>query len=164
VKPKQGIDWASEKEGRADYAFHLMLGHHGLFSLTPVFILSLGGMGFALLGFVKATRLYGGLTWVALLTLVITLVVLAFYILYVPDRSRNYGGWACGARWLLWLTPLLILSAVPAVDWLSSRLWGRGLSYLLLAFSVLSASYPAWNPWRHPWLYNLFTEMKWINY
>jgi hypothetical protein len=164
AKPKQGIDWASEKEGRADYAFHLMLGHHGLFSLSPVFILSLGGMGFALIGFVQATRLYAGLTWVALLTLVITLVVLAFYIFYVPDRSRNYGGWACGARWLLWLTPLLILSAVPAVDWLGTRRWGRGLGYMLLAFSVLSASYPAWNPWRHPWLYNLFTEMKWINY
>ncbi|MFL5244833.1 MAG: hypothetical protein ACJ8FY_22255 [Gemmataceae bacterium] len=163
-KPKQGIDWASAKEQRGDYAFHLTLGHHGLFSLTPVFVLALGGIGFAAFRFMQSIRLYGGLTWVSLLTLCVTLVVLAFYIFYVPDRSRNYGGWACGARWLLWLTPLLILSAVPAADWLGLRRWGRGLGYILLAVSVFSASYPAWNPWRHPWLYNLLTEMKLLDY
>src|SRR5262249_1339492 len=109
-------------------------------------------------------KLLDGWTWLSLLTGVITLVILAFYIFYVPARSRNYGGWAAGARWLLWLTPLLLLTAIPVADWLGRKRWGRGLGYLLLAMSVFSASYPAWNPWRHPWLYNLMSELKWITY
>jgi len=41
---RRGIDWAPDKEGRATYAFHLLLGHHGLFSLTPVLLLSAAGL------------------------------------------------------------------------------------------------------------------------
>ena len=43
---------------------------------------------------------------------------------------------------------------LPAADWLGRRRWGRALAVVLLALSVLSASYPSWNPWRHPWIYN----------
>ena len=42
------IDFASRHENKADYAFHMLLGHHGLFSLTPIWLLSLGGMIWAL--------------------------------------------------------------------------------------------------------------------
>jgi len=34
----------------------------------------------------------------------------------------------------------------------------------LLALSVLSVSYPAWNPWRHPWIYNLLEALDRIKY
>ena len=43
-KIKGGIDFARFKETKAEYAFHLLFGHHGLFSLTPVMLLSLAGM------------------------------------------------------------------------------------------------------------------------
>ena len=43
-KPTPGIDFARTRESRAWYAFHLLLGHHGAFSLTPIFLLSLVGM------------------------------------------------------------------------------------------------------------------------
>jgi hypothetical protein len=163
-KPKQGIDWASDKESRGVYAFHLLIGHHGLFSLTPVFVLALGGVAWGFLRFVKARSLLDNMTWITLLTLALTLTLLGFYIFYVPDRSRNYGGWDVGARWLLWLTPFLLLSAIPVADWLGIRRWGRWFGYVLLAVSVFSASYFAWNPWRHPWLYNLLSEMNWVGY
>jgi len=163
-KPKQGIDWASDKESRGVYAFHVLIGHHGLFSLTPVFVLAVAGVASGFLRFLKAGTLLNNMTWICLLTLALTLILLGFYIFYVPDRSRNYGGWAVGARWLLWLTPLLLLSAVPAADWLGTRRWGRWFGYVLLAVSVFSASYFAWNPWRHPWLYNLLSEMNWVGY
>jgi hypothetical protein len=52
----------------------------------------------------------------------------------------------------------------PAVDWLAPRRWGRILAYLFLTISVISASYPAWNPWRHPWLYNWMEKLDWIRY
>src|SRR5262249_31839679 len=37
-----GIDFA--REPKQTYAFHLMLGHHGLFSLTPIWVLAMGGV------------------------------------------------------------------------------------------------------------------------
>jgi hypothetical protein len=76
----------------------------------------------------------------------------------------NYGGWTSGPRWLMWLTPLWLVALAPAADWLSGRRWGRGVAYVLLALSVLSASYPAWNPWRHPWLYNALQALDWVRY
>ncbi|HWG43842.1 MAG TPA: hypothetical protein VN688_13780, partial [Gemmataceae bacterium] len=43
---QRGIDWAKNKEGKAAYAFNLLLGHHGWFSLTPIYLLALAGMVF----------------------------------------------------------------------------------------------------------------------
>jgi hypothetical protein len=159
----------------------VLLGHHGLFSLTPVFLLGLVGMvvGLTKLGAPKSDisvadtvlprsrpmfvdpRVLGVFGGVALL---ITIVVVCFYVFGVGERSRNYGGWSIGPRWLIWLTPLFLLSMLPVCDWLAGRKWGRGLAYALLAVSVLSASYPTFNPWRHPWLYNLMDTFGGIPY
>jgi hypothetical protein len=49
-------------------------------------------------------------------------------------------------------------------DRLAGRRWGRLVGYVLLGVSVLSASYPAWNPWRHPWLYNLMEYYGVLSY
>src|SRR5262249_4601841 len=105
-----------------------------------------------------------GRALVVMLTLGITVIVLGFFILVVPDRNRNYGGWTSGPRWLMWLTPLWLLTLLPAADWLAARRWRRGLGYILLAISVFSASYPAFNPWRHPWLYHLLESAGWVQY
>jgi hypothetical protein len=175
-KEQHGIDWAYQVEGRGMYAFHLLLGHHGLFALSPIYLLSVAGM---LWGMSRWREQVGtgaqpagmtphrhppSLALVALLTLVLTLLVVGFYTLVVNDRNRNYGGWTSGPRWLMWLTPFLLLTLLPVADWLSTRRWGRGLAYLVLAMSVLSASYPAWTPWRHPWLYDFFEARGWIRY
>lgn len=42
---KRNIDFARRNMGetRFEYALHLLIGHHGLFSLTPLFLLSLLG-------------------------------------------------------------------------------------------------------------------------
>jgi hypothetical protein len=157
---KQGIDF--QHEDKLVYAFHLLLGHHGLFSLTPIFLLSLAGIGFCLSsnrpglspGRKSALKILGTIS------LVVMLVVIGFYII----KTNNYGGWTSGPRWLIWLTPLFLLTMIPAADWLALRRWGRALAYVFLAISVLSVSYPAWNPWRHPWLYNLMEKWGWIGY
>jgi hypothetical protein len=97
---------------------------------------------------------------IAGLTITLLVVVIGFYII----NTGNYGGWTAGPRWLMWLTPFLLLSMRPALDWLAPRRWGRIVAYLLLAISAISASYPAWNPWRHPWLYNWMEKLDWIRY
>ncbi|MBI1916665.1 MAG: hypothetical protein HYS12_18310 [Planctomycetes bacterium] len=149
VKP--GIDFARLKEDRLTYAFHVLVGHHGLFSLTPIFLLAVIGMLWGI------ARLWAGL---AGLTLVLTVIVVGFYLI----KSDNYGGWTAGPRWLMWLTPFWLLAMLPVVDRLGKSRGGRALAYLLLAVSVMSMSYPAWNPWRHPWIYRFMDENGWIPY
>lgn len=90
----------------------------------------------------------------AIATAVITLVVLAFYLTR-PQMDRNYGGGTCCLRWLVWLTPLWLLTMLPVADRLGRSWWGRSLGLALLAISVFSAHYAADNPWENPWIYNL---------
>jgi hypothetical protein len=170
-KTKPGIDWAGGKETRAEYAFHLFLGHHGLFSLTPIWVLALGGMFvglFVLLrrrkeppeGDADGPERAGVPPFLYPLTLAVTVVVLGFYLV----RSDNYGGWTNGLRWLMWLSPLWLLCLLPVADRLARRGWSRALGYLFLAVSIFSVNYMSWNPWRHPWLYNLMRFFGWEGY
>jgi hypothetical protein len=171
---RHGIDWAHLKESKATYGLHLLVGHHGLFSLTPILLLAIAGSVIGLfhlrrpggankpaLKVEPSGSLHPPLTvLLAQMTLLLTVVVVGFYI----DKSDNYGGWTAGPRWLMWLTPLWLLTMLPVVDWLAERRWGRGLALVLLALSVLSASYPAWNAWRHPWIFTFMEAQGWINY
>jgi hypothetical protein len=185
---RHGIDFAYQHETKAAYAFHLLLGHHGLFSLTPIFLFGLAGAVATLFslarrrtsGAASAPREPSAVSYdpgsiiktgaltrparrnalIAALTLTLLVAVVTFYII----NTGNYGGWTAGPRWLIWLTPFLLLSMQPAVDWLAPRRWGRILAYLFLAISVISASFPAWNPWRHPWLYNWMEKFDLFRY
>jgi MFS family permease len=162
---KRGIDAAHFRETKAAYAFHLLLGHHGWFSLTPINFLGLAGMivGVALLlrrrpgDEAPARALWAELTAA---TLALSVVVIGFYV----RKTGNYGGNSAGPRWLAWLAPSWLLSMLPVLDWLGTRRWGRALALALLAVSVLSASYPAWGPWRQPWVYNWMDARGWVPY
>ncbi len=167
VKP--GIDFARRKESVGAYAFHVLLGHHGLLSLTPYVLLALVGMVRASgrrkppvaseenRGLTPPARLHVSF---ARLTLGLTILIVAFYLV----KSDNYGGWTNGPRWLMWLTPFWLLAMLPIVDQLSSKQGGRCMSYSLLALSVMSVSYSLWNPWRHPWIYRWMDANGWIPY
>jgi hypothetical protein len=155
------------------YAFNVLLGHHGLFSLTPIWLLSAAGclMWLGATGSLTASVLRGdagistapGKRVLAAITLVTTVVVLAFYLTR-PQIDRNYGGGTCCLRWLLWLTPLWLVTLLPAADWLGTSRWGRGLAIVMLIVSVFSVLYAADNPWSHPWIFDYWVAMGWINY
>ena len=166
-----GIDF--NQEPTATYAFHLLLGHHGWFSLTPAFLASLAGL-------ILLTRTAGANVLNVLgravsptervftpallgpLTLAVSAVVFGFYL--TRTQSYNYGGNTSGPRWLFWLIPLWVLAAAPAADRLGRANLGRVVAALLLGFSVLSVFYPAWNPWRSPWVLQLCERAGWVSY
>ena len=62
------------------------------------------------------------------------------------------------------LTPLWLAAMLPTADALAESKAGRSFGLACLAASVFSASYPAWNPWRHPWLYNLLDALGQVPY
>ena len=66
-----------------------------------------------------------------------------------------------GPRWMFWFTPLWLVVMSPAADLMAGRRWTRAVALVLLALSVLSAAYPTWNPWTHPWLYDFWYYMGW---
>ncbi|OWK47207.1 hypothetical protein [Fimbriiglobus ruber] len=165
--PHKGVDFADEP--KAVYAFHLLFGHHGWFSLTPVWLLGAGG----LLGLLTASRAdiktvlalkKTSPVWtprlLGVLAVVVSLVVFAFYVV----KTNNYGGNTSGPRWLFWLIPLWLLGTIPAADWVGRFSTGRLGAAVLLGFSVLSVFYPAWNPWRNPWVLQLLEVTGWLVY
>ena len=156
-----GIEFAKYTETRWMYAFHLLFGHHGWFSLTPINLLGAAGMVAALLvlriwrAAVSAVlggpdRLHRAAAWAVTTagSLAVSVVVFVFYAFVT--QTANYGGWTNGPRWLLWLTPLWLFALLPVADWLGRRRWGRVLCLVLLALSVLSASYSALEPVAAP--------------
>ena len=127
-----GID--KPKDSTLVYLFHLTFGHHGLFSLTPILLLALFSLVWPRFGDNgdRLRRLRSILGWG---TLVLSLVILGFYL--SKTESYNYGGWTCGPRWFIWLTPLWILGAVPILDALAGSRIGRGVMMVALGWSAL---------------------------
>jgi hypothetical protein len=169
---RRGVDWAREKETHAMYLFHSFFGHHGIFSLTPVWVLSVVGLLIAMLRGRSTPTVApdpGGGVWsrigawrvLAGLTLLISVVVVGFYLVLAPIilEQRNYGGWTLGPRWLMWLTPLWLLVLLPAADRFGRSRLGRAVASVLLALSVLSATVPDGIPWHHPWIYTILEQM-----
>mgnify|MGYP000933213502 CR=1 FL=1 len=149
----RGLDRGEQSP--AVYAANVLVGHHGIFSLTPVWLLSFAGMGVWML-----RRGDPRLRWAAAGTAAISLACLAFY-LGQPVINRNYGGMTSGLRWMFWLAPLWLLAMLPVADCFAKRRWTRGFALILLLFSALSVAYPTWNPWTHPWLMDFSQYMGW---
>jgi hypothetical protein len=141
-------------EPHARYFFHMTFGHHGVFSLTPIFLFSAWGA-------LKLIRAGGRITAIvdtkgpplvalAYVTLVLTIVLITFYT-WNP-KARNYGGMTQGLRWLFWLIPLWLFMLPKGIEPGEKKPWIRRLALLALAISVLSVGYAIRNPWSHPWI------------
>ncbi len=88
------LDALNERpEPKLIYFFHMTLGHHGVFSLTPIFLFSALG---AVRLLAERNPARSSMRAVALLTAVLTAVLLAFYT-WNP-KARNYGGSTQGLR------------------------------------------------------------------
>lgn len=151
----QGVDRG--EPSRLTYAWHVLIGHHGILSLTPAWLLVVPG----LIGLGSRRRGDAGLARFAAAIGAVSLVVIGFYLCR-PQLDRNYGGNTAGFRWAFWLAPLWVAAIVPAVDRLSRSKPGRGLALLLLAVSVVSVAYPTWSPWTMPWIQRWLTHAGWL--
>ncbi|HUY35523.1 MAG TPA: hypothetical protein VMV69_22460 [Pirellulales bacterium] len=154
-KPKNRSEIDQGEPDQAVYALHVLIGHHGIFSLTPIWLLSVGGMVWLCLRREPDWRALG------LLLTSVSLVTIAFY-LSVSQNDRNYGGMSSGFRWVFWFSPLWLVGMLPLCDAAAGRRWTRGAALVLLALSVVSVSYPTWNPWTHPWLLDFMLDNHWV--
>jgi len=129
------------------YLMHMTFGHHGLFSMTPIWIFAFIGL-FAALFEDRGWRLLS-----AWMLFVIVLVTFAFY--WMVNTERNYGGFCHGMRWLLWLTPIWLLYLPRMLDALSNSRFGRMLVWIAVGISIFSVADTWPNPWHYSWLHRI---------
>jgi hypothetical protein len=157
---KKGVDLG--EENRLLYIVHFMVGHHGIFSVTPVWILSIVG---AVLWIRRSERLTltstEGLRRFAMsdsaIALALVATSIACFVFYASRdvEDRNYAGVCSGFRWVFWLVPAWIWLSVPAIERAAGSKRMRGLVAACLLISVFSATIPWPNPWTHPWPYKV---------
>lgn len=146
----QGVDQA--KDSFWVYFLHCTIGHHGIFSLTPVFLLSL--LGWLACPLWWKSRLKS----IHLLGIALTIIVIGFYL--SKTENYNYGGVSVALRWTLWLTPFWLLAIVPLFNRFGSWQILRIPALLFLCFSIFSAWYPANAPWTQPWLFKVMEQWE----
>jgi hypothetical protein len=137
----QGIDALREPKGL--YAFHVLLGHHGVFSMTPLLV-------FAVIELVREVR-RGEDRAVSVANGAALAAVLAFLIFW----STNYGGWCVGMRWFV---PPMAVLLVYFGYWLERVPLSRLQNGLVMAAFAVSAyntqdalsgpfQYSRWHNW-----------------
>lgn len=138
------------------YFVHCTIGHHGLLSLTPVWLLTLVGWirWRKWPDYRQRTMLVVGAS--------LTVVVLGFYL--SRTQNYNYGGNSVALRWMLWLVPLWLIAMIPVFDAWGSRRGFQVFASILLAASIVSAQLPGSNPWQSTWLLTLMEKWKWVDY
>jgi hypothetical protein len=117
------------------YALEVLFGWHGLLLVSPVLLAGAWGMARACRRGLPA----GEPAWP---WRVLAAGILAQWLGH-SLLAGSYGGWSYGYRYLLPVTPLLLLAAAAVV----SRPAGRRLLFAALPLSVLFAALGAYHPW-----------------
>ncbi|PYV43681.1 MAG: hypothetical protein DMG06_09695 [Acidobacteria bacterium] len=138
------------------YLFNMLLGHHGIFSLSPIFIFTVFGIALVVGQPGNPLKAYG------LLTVLLTTVLLIFYTFFAGQR--NYGGMTNGLRWSFWLIPSWLMFLPFGLGWKASQRWFRGMALMFLVVSAASAFYATRNPWTRPWLHQFLYYIGWVKY
>lgn len=146
------FDWFNlHPEPKGLYLFHMTFGHHGLFSLSPIFLFSIYACLRNMAGRDRPLRAISSLTFG------LTVAMLAFYT--VNPKARNYGGSTSGLRWLFWLIPFWLIVLPTGLSAVRENKTARRLSMLALMLSVLSVGYALRSPWSHPWILDLMEHL-----
>lgn len=150
---RRGVD--KGEPSKLIYLSQMTFGHHGLFSLTPLWLLVPAGLLLGILrGSPESRRL--------VLAISVASVVCFLFYLNRPLIDRNYGGVSVCFRWLLWFAPLWLLVATPVMAWFNATPTRRGTLYTMLALSVFSMSASLESPWQSPWIYRFWQFLGWL--
>ncbi len=150
----RGLDKA--RDSVPAYIFHCLIGHHGVFSLTPILLLMIPGYYFATRDKTSRLRI------IHFMGIFLTAAIFAFY--WKRTENYNYGGVSVALRWVLWLTPFWLLAIAETIEQLRNRRWAPAL-IILLALPSLYSAWEPWNrPWQQPWIFNAMQSQGWINY
>ncbi len=146
------FDWFNKfPESYGVYLFHMTVGHHGVFSLTPIFLIAIHAAVRNVTGAGRPLRAVSGLT------LGLTVLMLAFYT-WNP-KARNYGGSTQGLRWLFWLIPFWLVVLPTGLAAGQAGKGARRLGLAALAVSMLTVGYALRSPWSHNWLLDLLEHL-----
>jgi hypothetical protein len=66
-------------------------------------------------------------------------------------------------RWLLWFAPLWLVVLAPVIDRTCRHSQGRTAVAVMLAISIFSVSTALSSPWQHPWIYQFWAFLGWID-
>jgi hypothetical protein len=147
------FDWFNlNPEPYPIYLLNMTFGHHGVFSLSPIFLFSIFA---CLLNIFGKGRPLKAVSW---LTLILTIAMFAFYT-WNP-KARNYGGSTSGLRWLFWLIPFWLVVLPTGLAGGQDRRWIRWLSLTALGMSVFAAGYALRSPWTHPWIVDMLEHLN----
>ncbi|MFK8113115.1 MAG: hypothetical protein AB8B91_12985, partial [Rubripirellula sp.] len=148
-----GVD--KGEPSRLTYLFQMTVGHYGIFSITPFWLLVplalINGLSFGPNDFRR----------LAVAVLLATGVCLLFYVAR-PMIDRNYGGISVCFRWMLWFAPLWLLMIGPLLEIFGKKRARRNAVKVMLAFSVFSVSTALSGPWQSPWIYQFWSFLGWI--
>ncbi len=129
-----GMDLLDEPKGV--YLVNMLVGHHGLFAMTPLLVLAAVAIGRSAWRRDEHWReafVAGG--------------SLAALVVFYAATTRNYGGDCVGFRWFLVVTPLVL---VFVADWLRGT-HGRAALVSFALFFAVGAAHAAdalAGPWR----------------
>ena len=157
-----GSYWANPKgidrggDSTIVYFLHCTIGHHGIFSLSPVYL-------FSLIAWFRPRDIgrcsLKPMVWLGAF---LTVCILGFYL--TRTENYNYGGNTSGLRWAFWLIPFWLLSMIPTLERWGDRPWFRIVAVVALLVSTCSAFIPMGNPWQQPWLFRIMEQAGWIHY
>ena len=128
-----GIDAANEP--KPIYFFHMILGHHGVLSMTPVLVLACWGLYRSIRRL--AVRLAEALVVAAPLIMVTA---------WIGIFTKNYGGVCVGLRWLLFAIPLLFVFTAVWLEEKSSK-----IAACLLVALIIVGFLNLWDALNGPW-------------
>ena len=130
-------------------AFHALGGHHGLFSLTPVWLLLPVALAMSLR---LEPRDFQELALVVAVITTAGVLLQTGYLLFTADNSQP-NLYASG---LIWMTPLWLVIMIPFIEQFEDSRRFRSFAMLLIGISILSAlsAFPSIS--TQPWPYHLW--------
>jgi hypothetical protein len=126
----------AKDEPRLTYLFNILVGHHGLLSMTPVVL-------FGVYAMVRSGLLRDNDRAIEAAAIGVPLLaMIAFYTF----TTKNYGGACAGFRWFLPALPPTLLFVAHA-----SNLLRRRAGFLVFALCLLVSQYHVCSALQNPW-------------